>query len=170
MAVSSGPQKIVLKLESLKQMLLLGGQNSDTFPVAKPLPLPWNQSPSPCLTRSLQLETHQNFLAFRDHMIFNHRLRLICASVVHWNPFQYINIPFEPCFSVNGQWPTIVERYTSTDLYISCGMFLPFPFRSVVQFVVRWPKVNLGHVEVARAPGAICRRSAHKYAVPSNHV
>ena len=32
----------------------------------------------------------------------------------------------------------------STDLYISCGMFLPFPFRSVVQFVVRRPKVNLG--------------------------
>ena len=25
-------------------------------------------------------------------------------------------------------------------------------------------------VEVAHAPGAICRRSAHKYAVPSNHM
>ena len=30
--------------------------------------------------------------------------------------------------------------------------------------------IHDGIVEVARAPGAICRRSVHKYVVPSNHV
>ena len=54
---------------------------------------------------------------------------------------------------------------------VTLGFFkYDFAYNEQVGCIVNIIVKLVHNVEVARAPGAICRRSAHKYAVPSNHV